>query len=174
MWRTISRNADMAVLALAACCGLGLFVVWAAHGFTWSSRGEAHPPERVARSASTGSHVAAPPKVARPKAGVAVPRSTGLTLTLLASGGEAWVSLRRGSAKGRTLYEGLLPRSHRLTVTGSRLVGRFQATGNLVALLQGRRTNLAPYELRQVLITKAGIRLLQRPRTALVPAVRAS
>jgi hypothetical protein len=79
------------------------------------------------------------------------------------------VSVRAGSSTGRTLYEGLLSRSQRISVPGARFVVRFQGGGNLDAMLGARRVNLAPYELRDVLITAAGIRVLtSRPPARIV------
>lgn len=169
MWRTLSRNADVAVLAAAACFGLGLFAVWAAHGFTWSSGDEPH----VAVKAPAV-HVRPRPE---PKPVRAAPRRrrAGATLTVVAARGPAWVSIRSGLPAGRTLYEGLLRRRMRITFNGPSFVARFQASGNLDAIVQGRRTDLAPFELRRVMITKAGIRILGtalRPTGA--PAVIAS
>jgi hypothetical protein len=174
VWRTLSRNADVAILTVAACCGLGLFLAWAAQGFTWSSpdraRVTAAPAPRHVR-ARVHAH-AVPPPVRRPR-----PRHrSGLTLTLLAARGPAWVSVRAGPSSGRTLYEGLLPRRKRITLVAQSFVGRFQAAANLDVLVGTRRADLRPYELRPVAITRAGIRLLAtgRPGTGPAPAVIAS
>ncbi len=168
MWRTLSRNADVAVLAVAACFGLGLSAVWAAHGFTWSSGDEPH----VAVKAPAA-HVRPRPEPRPVK--VTPRRHRAPTLTLVAARGPAWVSIRSGVPAGRTLYEGLLRPRKRITFNGPSFVARFQASGNLDAIVQGRRTDLVPFELRRVMITKAGIRLLGTPlRPTGTPAVIAS
>ena len=167
MWRTVSRNVDVALLVVASCFGVGLFAVWAAHGFTWSSGDHPNvvavkPPVVHVRPRLPRHPVRAPPE-----------HRAAPTLTLVAARGPAWVSIRLPS--GRTLYEGLIPRSRRLSFDGTRFLARFQAGRNLDALLHGRRTDLAPYELRRVMITKAGIRLLgTAPHLSGVPAVTAS
>lgn len=167
MDRRVLANADVLLLVLACAAGAGLFLVWAARGFTWTSH-----PEVAAKTVKRTPPVV-PSRPTKPERKRHLPRS-GVTLTLVATRGAAWVSLRAGSPSGRMVYEGLLPRRKKITVTGARFFGRFQASSNLVALLGGRRANLAPYELRDVLITKTGIRLLAAPRPANAPAVIAS
>ena len=176
MWRAVSRNADVVVLAVACCFGIGLFLAWATNGFTWSS----HERRAAARAAEVPSTSVARPQPRprqpprpqpKPKAH---PHPSGVTLTLVAARGSAWVSLHAGSPSGKTLYEGLLARRGRITVTGPRFAARFQASSNLVAVIGGRRADLGRYELQDVLITRAGIRLLAvAPRTR-APVVIAS
>ena len=84
------------------------------------------------------------------------------------------MSLHAGSPAGKTLYEGLLPSRRKITVTGPRFAARFQASSNLVAVIGGHRSNLGRYELRNVVITRSGIRLLASAGRPSAPAVVAS
>lgn len=171
MWRAASRNVDLLVLAAAACLAAGLFAVWAANGFSWTSSS----PRKAAvrRQPVVARHRPAPVPAAapRPKPAARPPRARP-TLTLVAARGPAWVSIR---ARGRTVYEGLLSPRQRLTLSGPAYVARFQASANLVARVDGRRADLRPYELRRVAITRRGIRLLAgSPSPSGPPAVLAS
>jgi hypothetical protein len=151
----ISGNADIAVFAVVAAFATGLFIAWAAHGFTWSShhgRRLASAP-RVQRTPEpskrpAGRHERRPEQRRKPRA---------VNLTFVASRGEAWLSIRAGSATGRTLYEGVLARRHGITVAGPRLVVTFGASANLDARLGRRPTDVSPYAMRQVTITASGI-----------------
>lgn len=176
MWRGISRNADVVVLAAACCFGTGLFLAWAANGFTWSSRERAAavrtntvPSTNVARPQPRPQPAPQPESKPKPS-----PQSSSAMLTLVAARGSAWVSLRAGSPTGKTLYEGLLAPRRKITIREPRVVARFQAGSNLVAVVGGRRADLARYELRDVIITRAGIRLLAVARRTGAPSVIAS
>jgi len=146
--------ADATLVAVICCFSVGLFAAWAAHGFSWSS-GRAH-------------RAAAPVhrKAAAPRPRVVAPRRTirhvhaSPHLTLYAARGATWVSVRAGTRSGRTLYEGLLSPQQRISVPGRQFVVRSQGAGNLEAVLGTHRVDLAPYELRDVLITPSGVRLL--------------
>jgi hypothetical protein len=189
MRRVVFQNADVVMLAVACCFGAGLFLTWAANGFRWSSPARpaaaAHPVAVPRTSVARPTSVASPPTPSAPKPRSAKPARAkprlkpsssrlGVTLTLVATRGSAWVSLHAGSPAGRTLYEGLLPSRRKITVTGPRFAARFQASSNLVALIGGRRSNLGRYELRNVVITRSGIRLLASARPSAAPAVTAS
>ena len=151
--RTRLHPADATLVAVICCFAIGLFAAWAAHGFTWSSSHKVvSAPEHKPR-AQRQRVVVTPPHL-HPH------RRTSPHLTLVATRGASWVSVRAGSATGRTLYEGLLSPRERITLPGKRFVARVQGGGNLDAVLGTHRVNLAPYELRDVLITAAGIRLL--------------
>lgn len=154
--RTRLHPADATALAVICCFAVGLFAVWASHNFTWSSSHKhkaAAPVHRPNKPPAKRPHVAVPRPA--PKHRRAAPH-----LTLVATGGASWVSVRAGSPSGRTLYEGLLSPRQRLTLPGKRFVARVQGGANLDALLGKRRVNLGPYEMREVLITGAGIRVL--------------
>jgi hypothetical protein len=173
MWRGISRNADVVVLAAACCFGTGLFLAWTANGFTWSSREQ---PTAAPTNTVPSTNVARPPArpQPRPRSAPRPAHGSSAMLTLVAARGSAWVSLRAGSPSGKTLYEGLLALRRKITIREPRVVARFQAGSNLVAVVGGRRADLARYELRDVIITRVGIRLLAVARRTGAPAVIAS
>jgi hypothetical protein len=177
MGRGISANADFAVFAVVAVFTTGLFIAWAAHGFTWSAghqRRTALAHRSVpARRAATPARPAANDRGAgrRPRSR----RHAAVQLSVVAARGEAWLSIREGSATGRTLYEGLLARRHGIKVAGSRLVVSLGASANLDAKLGRRSTDLAPYAMRQVTITASGIHAAPvAPGPPQAPAIVAS
>jgi len=175
MWRAVSRNADVVLLAAACCFGTGLFIAWGANGFNWSSH-QRHAAAKHVAVSSTPARAQPRPHPAsrsRPKPKPR-PQRSGVTLTLVAARGSAWVSLHAGSPAGRTLFQGLLAPRGKITFTGPRFAARFQASSNLVAVIGGRRADLGRYELRDVIITRAGIHLLAMTRRTGVPAVIAS
>jgi hypothetical protein len=153
--QTRLQPADAIVLAVICCFAAGLFAVWAAHDFTWSSR---------KRKAEAPVHQPRKAPAHKPRVAVRPPRPADRRpsphLTLFAARGAAWVSVRAGSITGRTLYEGLLSPRQRLTLPGKRFVVRVQGGSNLDAMLGKHRVNLGPHELRDMLITTSGIRVL--------------
>jgi hypothetical protein len=154
-------------LAVVCCFAVAVVGVWAAHDFTWSSPRKhqatvaspkpSKPPQRRP-------HVVAPRVPHRPHAvaprHIAPHAPSPSHLTLVAARGPSWVSVRAGSPTGRTLFEGLLEPRRRVTLPGRRFVARVQGGSNLDVVLGARRVNLAPYEMREVLITPGGVRLL--------------
>jgi hypothetical protein len=146
--------ADATLVAVISCFSVGLFAAWAAHGFSWSSAREHRVAVPVHRKAATPR-----PRIVAPRR--TIPRvHASPHLTLYAARGATWVSVRAGTQSGRTLYEGLLSPRQRISVPGRRFVVRSQGAANLDAVLGTHRVNLSRYELRDVLITPSGIRLL--------------
>ena len=155
--------ADAVLLTVVACFAAGLVALWVVHGFTWSHAQRARRTAGAPRNAAPAREAPPSPRAAAPRR--AVPhRPASPHLTLVAVRGALWVSVRAGSPTGRTLFEGLLEPNRRITLPGSRFVARVQGVSNLDAVLGHRRVNLAPYEMRDVLITPAGVRVLAASR----------
>jgi hypothetical protein len=138
------------------------------------SPGPAEEGEPVARTGGGDGREPAPAKQSAPReksgAGGPVepaamragskPRAVFADVRLAARGGSCWLSVRRGSAAGNTIYEGTLVAGRRLHVRGQRLWMRLGAPSNLVARLDGRRLDL-PERTSTVLITRRGMRVLR-------------
>src|SRR5439155_16646037 len=113
--RTRLHPADATLVAVIGCFAVGLFAVWAAHGFTWSS------PHRVVSAPEHKPRARRQRVVVTPRHHIRHRRTTP-HLTLVATRGASWVSVRAGSATGRMLYEGLLSPRERITLPGKRFV----------------------------------------------------
>jgi hypothetical protein len=81
----------------------------------------------------------------RRTAPVAQPAPTPLNeLVVAAVRGDCWVSLRRGSASGAVLYEGLLTRGRRARARGGRVFVRLGAAQNVELTVRGKRRPVSP------------------------------
>jgi cytoskeleton protein RodZ len=81
------------------------------------------------------------------------------TLTLVASRGDCWLSVRAGSQEGRTLFESTLAAGKRLRFGLRRpLWIRLGAPWNLDATVRGARVSL-PSVTADVLVTASGVRV---------------
>jgi hypothetical protein len=123
---------------------------------------EAAPTERSAPHADSRADSPAKPAVGR--AG-SRPQAAFAELRLVARGGSCWLSVRRGSAAGQTVYEGTLVAGRELHLRGKRLWLRLGAPHNLVARLDERRLDL-PERTSTVLITRRGLRVLREASPA--------
>lgn len=95
-------------------------------------RGEVKPATSVVR---------APPRKVAPR--VRAPARQRPAYVLTARRGDAWLLVREGSFRGRTLFEGLLPIGESLRLRAPRLWVRFGAAAN-VELRAGGRTLRLP------------------------------
>jgi cytoskeleton protein RodZ len=80
-------------------------------------------------------------------------------ITLIASRGPCWLSVRAGSESGRVLYERVLQTGERAGFAGARLWIRIGAPWNVDATLDGKPVAL-PNALGNVLVTQRGLRPL--------------
>lgn len=76
-------------------------------------------------------------------------------VVVAAVGGDCWVSLRRGSAAGDVLFEGLLARGRRARVRGERIFVRLGA-GENVRVTVGGETRPVPAGLADVVVEASG------------------
>jgi hypothetical protein len=79
-------------------------------------------------------------------------------LILTAARGECYLVVRRGSAEGEVLYEGILAQGGALDFAGARFWLRLGASANLDATLAGKALEL-PVGTVDVVVTRAGARL---------------
>jgi hypothetical protein len=86
------------------------------------------------------------------------PEGQGLALRLVAAHGDSWLIVRRGSADGRLLWNGILERGESLRFRG-RLWLRLGAPSSLVARLNGERAEL-PRRTSTVRVVAGGLRVL--------------
>lgn len=95
-----------------------------------------------------------PRRVAKP-----APAQPLTRLLLVASGGDAWLDVRAGSASGRVLFAGLLTQGRQVEVKAKQLWVRFGGAANVTARLNGK-----PLPLRagtyNALISRSGLRLV--------------
>jgi hypothetical protein len=151
--------AVVAGLALALAAGLGL-------GSDDANRApsrDAAPasPTPIGHSASAG--VAAKKDTAPPKRGR-------LTLTIRASWGSSWVTVRRGSSSGRVLYMGTLAKGRTVRVRAERFWIRVTDPGNLVGRIGVKALEL-PDRMIAGIVTSRGLRvteMMPEPILALV------
>jgi hypothetical protein len=87
------------------------------------------------------------------------PQRPEVALRLAAAGGTSWLAVRRDSADGRLLWEGILERGKSLRFQG-RLWLRLGAPSNLVAYLNGDRAGL-PGRTSTARVTDKGIRVVE-------------
>jgi hypothetical protein len=87
------------------------------------------------------------------------PKRHEVALRLAAAGGTSWLAVRRDSADGRLLWEGILERGKSLRFQG-RLWLRLGAPSNLVAYLNGDRAGL-PGRTSTARVTDKGIRVIE-------------
>jgi hypothetical protein len=85
---------------------------------------------------------------------------TSARLVLRATRGESWLMVRRGSESGPLVYEGMLASGRSLRFAGKRLWLRVGAPANLDAEVNGKRASGLPPSTADVVVTRAGIRLL--------------
>ncbi|MGH3012381.1 MAG: hypothetical protein ACRDMY_11185 [Gaiellaceae bacterium] len=149
-------GAGLAVLAALASLGLLLVV------------GERPPRgEFVAAAPLRESHDATARPIAE-RDNPPPPERDGVALRLAAAGGASWLAVRRDSADGRLLWEGILERGDALRFRG-RLWLRLGAPSYLVAHLNGDRAAL-PRRTSTARVTADGIRVLD----VVQPAILAS
>ena len=72
------------------------------------------------------------------------PQAATNVLVVVAVRGDCWVSLRRESAAGEVLFEGLLTRGRRAQVRGGRIFVRLGAAANVDLTVAGKRRAIAP------------------------------
>jgi hypothetical protein len=94
------------------------------------------------------------------------PERQELALRLVAARGDSWLVVRRDSAHGRLLWDGILERGESLRFRG-RLLLRLGAPGSLVARLNGERAEL-PRRTSTVRVTAGGIRVVSVAEPAIV------
>lgn len=80
-------------------------------------------------------------------------------LVLAAPGGDCWVVVRSGSARGKVVFAGTIAQGTRKRFAGARLWLRFGAAGNLSGRLNGAEIAIPPGS-PTILATAAGIRVL--------------
>jgi hypothetical protein len=156
-------NAAYLVVAFGVFVCIGIVIAWRAHAFDeLSNPGRATAAShrgtgRVAHAARTRSsalrHRAAPAPA---------------VLTVTAARGDSWISVRLASTTGRRLYEGVLRRHQQIRLEGRLLVARFGAGANLDARLGNRSISLRPFGLHDVIVTAAGMRLVEAVPAAAV------
>lgn len=81
-------------------------------------------------------------------------------LGLTAARGDCWLSIRSGSASGRLLFEGTLPRGRSIQFAGKRLWVRFGASRYLDLKFQGRSIKNVFAPTGEAIVTKQGIRII--------------
>jgi hypothetical protein len=135
------------LVAIPLAVGVALFV------WRMTSGGGAHhhtayapPPPHVRASSVTRTRPAAAPH-----------RPATARISLVASRGPCWLSVRLGSETGRVLYERTLAQGESARFAGARLWLRIGAPWNLDATLNGKSVQL-PGSLGNVLVTPAGVR----------------
>jgi cytoskeleton protein RodZ len=132
------------VVALAASSAL---VAW-----RLSSNGGNHatsaPPPAQTRTTTR----VAPPAVPRPATHPALVAR----IVLVATRGRCWLSVRRGSATGRSVYEGTLEQGRTARFSAPRLWIRIGAPWNVDATLNGKAVQL-PASTGDLVVTPAGL-----------------
>jgi cytoskeleton protein RodZ len=119
------------------------------------------------RLSSNGSHPATPasrPAQTRATTGAALPaaprtttRSVGVArIVLVATRGPCWLSVHRGSATGRAVYETTLEQGRTARFSSTRLWIRIGAPWNIDATLNGKAVQL-PASTGDVVVTPAGL-----------------
>jgi transcriptional regulator with XRE-family HTH domain len=86
---------------------------------------------------------------------------TTAALSLVATRGTCWVSVRKGSQGGKVLYERTLQLGDRVRLEGTRLWARLGAPWNLDATLNGKHVAL-PATIADVLVTSRALQALTR------------
>jgi Domain of unknown function (DUF4115) len=147
----IARSTRAVALAALAALGLGLIA-------------GSQMPEAPSPTSAAAPRVVLPEASTRPTPDVPVtnrssPDHGAVDLRLAARRGDSWVSVRRGSAAGRIVWEGTLRAGRTIRLVGERLWLRLDAPGNLAARLNGERVAL-PARTSTVLARKAGLRVL--------------
>jgi hypothetical protein len=98
------------------------------------------------------------------------PERQGLALRLVAARGDSWLVVRRDSADGRLLWDGILERGKSLRFRG-RLWLELGAPSSLVARLNGERAGL-PRRTSTVRVTAGGIRVLSVAEPAILVSAK--
>jgi hypothetical protein len=80
-------------------------------------------------------------------------------LLLVASGGDSWLEVRRGSAQGKVVYTGTLLQGGKVDAKAKRLWVRIGAATNLTARLNGKPLSLGPGTY-DALVSPAGLELV--------------
>jgi cytoskeleton protein RodZ len=129
----------------------------------WQLGGASPRPPRVQAASGTaaGASVSAMPRAVRPATPrtSAAPKPAVITVVLRATRGPCWLSIRRGSERGRQLFQGTLEPGQSRRIAQGPLWIRIGAPWNLEATLTGDRLSL-PQTVADVVVTAAGIRTL--------------
>jgi cytoskeleton protein RodZ len=144
------RLLDARLIVIPLAVGIGLFV-WRS---TSGGGGHQHP------------HVALSPAAPHVRASTSTPRTTPAPaprppatarIAFVASRGPCWLSVRLGSATGKTVFERTLQPGQSARFTGQRLWVRIGAPWNVDATLNGKSVQL-PSVIANVLVTPAAVR----------------
>lgn len=143
------RLGAVALLGLAAVAAVAAVIAWRPGG------GE--------RARTTAVLTPPPPAVERsrpipPPPPERIRRPLPLRLELVASRGDCWLLVRRGSRSGPVLFQGILRRGERRSFRGPLWI-RMGAPWNLDARLGGRPVALPVREVGDVLLGEGGLRL---------------
>jgi hypothetical protein len=162
----VRDNAAYLVVAFGVFVCIGVVIAWRAGVFEQLSN-----PGRATAASHGGAGSAAPsvPAKTRIQRHHAAPAPAVLTLTAVR--GDSWMSVRLASTTGKRLFEGVLRRNQQIRLEGTRLVARFGAGANLDARLGSRPVSLRPFGIQDVLVTAAGIRVLQAVQAAVAAPV---
>jgi len=135
------------LLAIVALAGSSAVLAW-----RLSSNGS-HPAHAGTPPAPTRATTRAAPPVAPRTAAHPV---TVARIALVAMRGHCWLSVRRGSATGTSVYEGMLEQGRTVHFSSTRLWIRIGAPWNIEATLNGRAVRL-PASTGDVVVTPAGL-----------------
>jgi hypothetical protein len=141
------------IIGWVAIAALAVLIVRA-----WLDYRADRPPSAAPRAAAPAATTAA---AAAPRAGVQpapfLPPAGRASLVLRAARGDCWISVRRGTAGGGVLFEGVVKAGRSVSVAAPRLWVRMGAPLNVDATLAGRRVTLPPDTL-DVVVTARGVR----------------
>jgi cytoskeleton protein RodZ len=144
------RWLDARLVVIPLAVGIGL-IVW-----RLTSGGAHHQPHHVALI-PTAPHVRVSTPAPKPKPKPTIPATA--RIAFVAVRGPCWLSVRRGSAAGQTLYERTLQPGQSARFTGRRLWVRIGAPWNVNATLNGKSVQL-PGVIADVLVTPAAVQPL--------------
>jgi hypothetical protein len=162
----VRDNAAYLVVAFGVFVCIGVAIAWRAHVFDQLSH-----PGRATAASHAGARKAASAAHARARSARSRVAPVPAVLTVTAARGDSWMSVRLASTSGKRLFEGVLRQNQQIRLEGSRLVARFGAGANLDARLGNRPVSLRPFGIHDVVVTAAGMRVLQAARTTAAPHV---
>jgi hypothetical protein len=127
----------------------------------WGGRGSHRTPPAPTRHAVSAPRprplgMDAPPLVASLAAAAPAAKPQTPRVSIVAAGGNCWVSAHAGSATGPLLYEGTLPRGASLSFRRPRLWVRLGAPASVVVKLNGRIVGNLPKDTASVVLTAVG------------------
>ena len=129
------RRSVLFAVPVAGAVGAAAFLLGGGHASGSPPPARHLPARSVAAAAPAPASVRAPSTTAEPRARLG---HKVVEVTMVGRGTGSWVQVRRGSAHGPVLYEGVLTDGKRLQFRGPRLWTRFGAAGNLAILADGR------------------------------------